>query len=290
VVERGVFLLGVAAALFASVLFNLGLALQALEARRASKSNDLRVSLLWQLIRRPRWLLGQVLGTVGVAPQVYALSLAPFVIVQPLLAVGLVLLLAIGARVFDERVGPLGFVGVFAIIAGIGLVAWGAPAHSEAHRGSAAIVSVTALLAVLSLVPFALRGTRWDNSTVLMIAAGCGFAGTNVATKLLSDDLGLGHDLTAVAWGAVGLGFGVAATVTGMSAFLRRRATVVVPVTTAVQTYLPILLEPFFLREHWGSAAFDGAPIIVGVVVALVGTVLVTRTDAVADLAAAAQA
>lgn len=283
------FFVGATAALLASVMFNLGLALQALEARKAPKSLDLRMGLLWRLLRKRRWLLGQVLGTVGIAPQVYALSLAPFVVVQPLLAVGLLLLLAIGSRVFDESVGVVGFIGVLAIIGGVGLVAWGAPAHSEAHRGGVTVLGVAVFLAVLSLLPFALKHTRWDSATILMIAAGAGFAGTNVATKLLSDDIGLGHWVQAASWGAFGLALGVAATITGMSAFQRRRATIVVPFTTSVQTFLPLLLEPLFLKEHWASAEYDGVPILIGVVLALVGTVLITRTDAVAELAAGAQ-
>jgi hypothetical protein len=148
---------------------------------------------------------------------------------------------------------------------------------------------VAAFLAALSLLPFALKRTRWDSATVLMIASGAGFAGTNVATKLLSDDVGLGHWVQATSWTVLGLGFGVAATITGMTAFQRRRATVVVPFTTSVQTFLPLLLEPLFLKEHWTSATFDGAPILIGVAVALIGTVLIARTDAVAELAAGAQ-
>jgi hypothetical protein len=71
-----------------------------------------------------------------------------------------------------------------------------------------------------------------------------------------------------------------------MTAFQRRRATVVVPLTTAVQTFLPIVLEPFFLREHWASARLDGAPIGVGLLVAAAGTMLVARTRSVSELAA----
>jgi drug/metabolite transporter (DMT)-like permease len=283
------FLVGAAAALLASVLFNLGLALQALEARKAPKSLDLRVGLVWRLLHKPRWVLGQVLGTVGVGPQVYALSLAPFVVVQPLLAVGLLLLLAIGSRVLDESVGPLGFVGVLAIIAGVALVAWGAPGHTEAHRGGFTVLGVAAFLTVLSVLPFALKRTRWDSANVVMVASGAGFAGTNVATKLFGDDVGLHHWTQAISWGVIGLALGVTATITGMTAFQRRRATIVVPVTTSVQTFLPLLLEPFFLKEHWTSADYDGLPILVGVVIALVGTVLITRTDAVSKLAAGGQ-
>ena len=90
-------------------------------------------------------------------------------------------------------------------------------------------------------------------------------------------------------WAIAGLTLGVTATITGMTAFQRRRATVVVPVTTSVQTFLPLLLEPLFLSEHWASAALDGVPIVLGVAIALIGTVLITRTDAVANLAAGSQ-
>jgi hypothetical protein len=61
-------------------------------------------------------------------------------------------------------------------------------------------------------------------------------------------------------------------------------------VTTAVQTYLPLVLEPLFLEERWGSSALDGLPIVGGVVLAAVGTVLIARTRSVSSIAAAAQA
>ena len=86
------FALGRGAALVASALFNIGLALQAIEARAAPASLSLRLSLLLRLLRRPTWLVGWLLGVAGIGPQVLALATAPFVVVQPALAVGLLLL------------------------------------------------------------------------------------------------------------------------------------------------------------------------------------------------------
>jgi hypothetical protein len=63
----------------------------------------------------------------------------------------------------------------------------------------------------------------------------------------------------------------------------------VVPVSTSVQTFLPIVLEPLFLREHWAAARLDGLPIVIGLVIAFAGTILVSRTQAVSKLSAAAQ-
>jgi multidrug transporter EmrE-like cation transporter len=280
--------LGLAAALVASALFNVGIALQGIEARSAPKKLALRVSLLTLLFRRKRWVLGWVLGVVGIAPQVLAFADAPFVVVQPALASGLLILLVIGSRLFGEHVDWVEIVGVTAIIGGVALVAWGAPAHAEAHRTGAAVIAVVAGLSALGFFPFAVRGTRWDTGMGAIIASGAGFAASNVATKLVSDDIGNGHYVVAAVWAATGLITGIAATITGMTAFQRRRATTVVPVSTAVQTFLPIMLEPFFLREHWTSARFGGAPIGIGLLVALVGTVVVSRTRAVSKLSAAA--
>ena len=79
-------------------------------------------------------------------------------------------------------------IGVVAIIAGTALVAWGAPDHSETHRGAAAVIGVMAALVLASLVPFPLRGTRFDTALMPNLASACGFAATNVAAKLMSDD------------------------------------------------------------------------------------------------------
>src|SRR5205823_14935919 len=117
--------------------------------------------------------------------------------------------------------------------------------------------------------------------------SGSGFGASNIATKLMADAAAGGRYAAAVAWALVAIAIGVVATLTGMTAFQRRRATTVVPVSTAVQTFLPILLEPFFLREQWSAAKFGGAPIGVGLLIALVGTIIVSRTRAVSELSAA---
>ena len=282
------FALGLGAALLASALFYVGVVLQAIEARAAPRSLELRLSLLGRLLRRPRWVLGLALGIVGIGPQVVALGHAPFVVVQPALAAGLLIVLVLGERLLHEHVGALEVIGVVAIIAGIALVAWGAPPHTETHRGGAAVIAVVAALAVGALAPFPLRGTRFDSATLVMVASGLGFAAGNVATKLFGDDFGRGHYANAAAWAIVGLAMGVAATLTNMTAFQRKDATVVVPVLTSVQTFVPIVLEPLFLREHWSSADFYGLPIAAGLVIALAGTVLLTRTKAVSEMVAAA--
>jgi drug/metabolite transporter (DMT)-like permease len=282
-----VFLLGIACAVTASLLFNAGIAMQALEARDTPRTRSLRLSLVVLLLRRPLWVLGLALGLLGVLPQVVALRTAPFVVVQPLLSVGLLLLLAVGSRVLGEAVSWTEWAAVAAILLGVFLVAVGAPPHSEQHRGGAAVVAVVAVLSIPALLPL-LRLPGLTSPTAVMVSCGFGYAATNVAVKLIGDDVALRHWTNAAAWTVVAAVNGVAATITNMSVFQVRPATIVVPVTTAVQTFLPVALEPLFLREHAPSPAAAVA-IGGGLVLTLAATVLLARAPAVSGLVSRAQ-
>jgi drug/metabolite transporter (DMT)-like permease len=278
--------IGLPCGLLASVLFNVGIALQALEAKRTPPEEGLRVSLLVRLLRRPRWLIGLLLGGLGVVFEVIAFANAPFVVIEPLLAAGLLVLLAIGVKDMGERPGPGTVAGVIAIVAGTALIAWGAPEHSEQHRGPVTEVVVMAALVAVSLFPFALRGSRFDTAMGANLGSACGFAATNVATKLMADDIGSDHWAQAVAWATVAAFAGITATISGMTALQRRPATTLVPISAAVQTFLPVALEPLFLTENWRAATGEGLVLLAGLLVMLVGTFLVARVRAVSVLSA----
>ncbi len=277
---------GLIAGIVASVLFNLGIALQAIEARRAPVEESLRASLIWDLLHRPRWVAGLGIEWVGVPLEILAFAWAPFVVVQPLLACGLLVLLAVAHRLLGERPTKDAMLGVALVIVGIALIAWGAPGQQDTHRGPGAVILVVGGLVLASFVPFALRGRRLDNAMTAVLGSACGFAATNVAMKLMADDLGNDHFLQAGSWLAVAAVVGFAATVTGMTALQRAPATTVIPISTAVQTFLPVALEPLFLRESFRDASLSGVPLLIGIAVMLVGIVVLARTRHVSALAA----
>jgi drug/metabolite transporter (DMT)-like permease len=280
------FLLGLAAAIIAAILFNVGIALQAIEARRSPKSLSLKVGLVGYLLQRRLWLLGAALGIVGFGPQLVGLAYAPFAVVQTALTAGLALLLFIAVRYLGEHVDRTALVGVALLIAGVALVSWGAPAHSETHRAALRAILVVAVTAVIAFSPFLLRRFGIGHGVLLAIASGVGFAGTNIATKLASDDISKSQWANAGGWGIVVAVLGVCATVTSMSAIQRSAAAMVVPVSTGVQTFLPIVLEPLFLHEHYRSFWTQLLPVAAGVAITLAGVTLVGRDRAVGELAA----
>ena len=90
----GELLLGILAAMGASTLYSLGIALQALDAKEAPQEEHLRLALAWGLLRRARWLAGTGLSILGWPLQIVALMRAPLVVVRsPLAADGRVLML-----------------------------------------------------------------------------------------------------------------------------------------------------------------------------------------------------
>jgi drug/metabolite transporter (DMT)-like permease len=277
---------GLIAGIVSSVLFNLGIALQAIEARRTPREEGLRASLIWDLLHRKLWVTGLGIEWFGVPLEILAFAWAPFVVVQPLLACGLLVLLAVARRLLGEMPSREGWIGVGLIIAGIGLIAWGAPGQQDTHRAAGAVIGVVVGLVLVSLIPFALRGRRWDTAMTAVLGSACGFAATNVAMKLMADDIGNDHWPQAAAWLGVAAVAGFGATVTGMTALQRAPATTVIPISTAVQTFLPVALEPLFLTESFRSADLEGLPLLVGLVVMLVGIVVLARTPQVSAIAA----
>jgi uncharacterized membrane protein len=272
-------LLGIAAACTASSLYNLGLALQALDARDAPEDEGLRPTLLVRLVRRRRWLLGTGLNLLGWPLHAAALLLAPLTVVQPSLAFGLVLLLMVGARHLGERVGGRELAAVAAIVAGVVLLGAVAPDVSTRHAGSVALTCVLAAVAGMALVPFALRG----RGGLTTLGAGAALAWSGLSTKLVADALHAGHAGTALVWGiATGVASGVGL-LAEMSALQRRNATQVAPVVFVVQVVVPVAVAPVLVSEH----AHHPPLVVVGLLVIVGGAVALLRSPAVRSLVAA---
>lgn len=273
--------LGIVAAVGASVLYNTSIALQALEARGVSQDHSLRPSLLGRLVRNRRWLGATALGLVGWPLEILALLLAPLTVVQPCLASGLVLLLWLGATRLGERPGRREYAAVAAIVAGVVGVALAAPERTTDHAGAGAIALALALVAIPVFLPYALRGRPAAFGTLAVISAGCGYAWTAIASKLLTDELATGALLIAAAWLATAVASEGLALLSEMSSLQRRAATHVAPTMFAVQVLVPVILAPLLFNESWGSTPLGGAALVASMAIAVAGTMLLAGSRAV---------
>jgi hypothetical protein len=296
--------LGIVAAIAASLLYNTSIALQALEARGVGHEHSLRPSLLGRLVRNRKWLGATAIGLAGWPLEIVALLLAPLTVVQPCLTSGLVLLLWLGATRLGESPGPREALAVGAVIAGVAGVALAAPDRTTDHADAGAIALALLLVAIPIGAPYfagaRFRGSPhqegvkvgWGNgiAALAVVSAGCGYAWTSIASKLLTDELAAGAALVGLAWLATVAASEGLALLSEMSALQRRPATHVAPTMFAVQVLVPVLLAPLIFGESWGDTPLGGLVLLASMALAVAGTVLLAGSSAVGRVIEAAHA
>src|SRR6202790_2239618 len=270
---------GIFAAIGASTLYSLGIALQAMDAKEAPHEEHLRLALACGLLRRARWLLGTGLSILGFPLQVVALLLAPLVVVQPALAAGLLVLMFLAQRMLGEHAWRYEYLSMGAIVIGVIGVGLDAPPRSTAHTSEQLTITLVLVgLGFASLLPYVLRVFHRSPAAVTMIGAGLAFAWSGVATKLASDDLAQGHLVQAAAWGlstAAASGLGV---LSEMSALQSRPAIQVAPVVFVTQTVIPVVLGPLLLGERFTATPLGGLPLACSLALLVGGAGLVSRS------------
>ena len=270
--------LGIVAAIAASALYSLGVALQAMDAKRTPHAEHLHPALALNLIRRARWLAGTGLSLLGWPLQVVALLLAPLVVVQPTMAMGLLVLLFFGERLLEERAGRWEHMAMGAIVVGVAGIALCAPERSATHTNNLTVTLVLVGLGLLTLAPYIVNRVRRPAASLTMVAAGLGFAWSGVATKLFSDDLSQGRLWFAAAWGLSTAGASAVAALSEMSALQMRPAIQVAPVVFVTQTVVPVLLAPLLLGESFSSTPLGGVPLTLSLLVLLTGAAALARS------------
>jgi drug/metabolite transporter (DMT)-like permease len=274
---------GLAVAAAAAACYETGYAFQALEARDIGARHALRLSLVGQLVRNGRWLGATALSLLGWPLQVLALSLAPLALVQPTLALGLLGLLFLGARVLGEPVGPRELAAVALVVAGIACLAVAAPERGTVAGGTAMTVALLALGA-LALAPYVVRRRRAGLLAVL--ATGAADSVAALAAKLVAGDLADGRWGPAVALAALAAAAGALATVSEMSALQRLAATRVAPVVLAIQIAVPVVVVAAVGGEDWGATALGGAVVAGGLLAVVAGAVVLAASRPVSTLIA----
>lgn len=271
-------ILGIAAAVAASTFYSLGVALQAMDAKRAPHQEHLRLGLARDLIRRARWLAGTGISILGWPLQLVALLLIPLVVVQPTLAAGLIVLLWFGRRLLNERAGRREHIAVAAIVIGVLGAALAAPPHTTTHTGDETITFTLIALGVLATTPYLISVTRRPAPSITMIGAGLAFAWSGIATKLASDDLSHGHLGVAAAWAISTAGASALGALSEMSALQMRPAIQVAPVVFVTQTVVPIVLAPLILNEKFTDSPLGGWVLALALAVLVAGAAALARS------------
>jgi len=271
--------LGIGAAFVASSLYSVGIALQAMDAKESPPEEHLRLALVTGLLRRSRWMLGTGISIVGWPFQVVALRLAPLVVVQPALAVGLLVLLLFGERMLGEPAGRYEHLATLAIILGVVGSGVFAPALSATPPGEElAITLVLVGLGLASVLPYLLRPFGHVFAELTMVCGGLAFGWSGLATKLAADDLHRGHLLTAALWGLSTAAASAVGVLSESSALQERPAIQVAPVVFVTQTVVPVACAPLLFGERFTATPLGGLPLGVSLAVLITGAALLARS------------
>jgi drug/metabolite transporter (DMT)-like permease len=279
--------LGFALALAAACCYESGYALQALEARQAPTQEALRPSLIGHLLKRPVWVAGIALALVGWPLQIAALSQAPLTLVQPVLALGLLLLLVLGVRVLHEQVGPREILAVVLIIGSVAVFAWAAPREvGGVDRGTGLILAL-AILITVALAPYAIALMRGRRYPMLLLVASAGAADGLAAfvAKIVAQDATNGALVAVVLWAALVAAVVIVGLISESTALQRFAATRVAPTVLVMQIVIPVVLAPLVGGEGWSDTPLNGAVLAAALVAIAAGAGLLASSRAVAQLA-----
>jgi drug/metabolite transporter (DMT)-like permease len=272
---HGALAAGMVAAGCAAACYEVGYALQARASRRAPAELELRPRLLGALAGQRLWVVGVALAVLGWPLQLLALHYAPLTVVQPTLALGLVLLLALAARYLGERVRARHVLAVVAVVMGVAAIAWAAPARTTGHASGPTLAGALGLLALVALAPYLVRGRGGS----LIVGAGAADAWAAFGAKLVVDELSAGRWLRGLAWGAgaaLALGLGL---LSEMTALRRFAASTVGPIVVVMQIAVPVALAPLVGGELWGGTPLGGA-VLVAALVLVTGAAAVLASTA----------
>ena len=145
-----------ATTLVAAVLLGVGFVLQQSAAEQEPESRFLRLRILTDLLRQPRWLLGIGCMVAGYLCAAWSIGHLELTIVEPLLTTYLVWALVLAVPMSRQRVKPAEVIGAVILIGGVTLLSVsrsitpiGLSVGSLSQWYAAAIIAGVALVAVL---------------------------------------------------------------------------------------------------------------------------------------------
>jgi len=113
--------LAVACAVACAFSYGLSNVLQQREAEQIAQDQTLKLGLLKQLARRPRWLVGIGADVGGYVFEALAIGLGTLVLVEPILATSLLCSLFLGNVINGRQVSRSGWAAALVLASGVGL-------------------------------------------------------------------------------------------------------------------------------------------------------------------------
>jgi drug/metabolite transporter (DMT)-like permease len=273
--------------LLAASAFGASVAVQAHEATAVAARRSLRLGLLASLATRPLWLIGLVGDIGGFALQTAALSFGSLVVVQPLLTLGLIVALGVGARLAHRALKGWEWRAVAGVLGGLVVfyIAARPTTQSDAVASVRGWSTVGAILGTTTVVLLAAGRGAGPTARAVMFgtAAGCVEAVMAVVSKAFGDRLGSGVVATLESWEPYALiVFGIVTLLVVQSAYQLGRSTVTLPVITVAEPVVSMLVGVGLFHEHLHLSIVRGLVTVAGVGLVVRNLVVLARDPALA--------
>ena len=253
-------------------------------------------SLLLALLAKPLWVLGLVAYIAAYGLQVWAVSLGPVVIIQPLIAAQLVFSLVLGTLFMGRRAGRWEWLGALAVTAGLaGFIVGTDPSSGEPDAAAMPWILATAgtlgFTALFVAIGSRTRGAL--KSGLYGTAAGLCWGFMIVLMKMVTHALGEGDG-----WGAIAtmlsqpFVYGLLVTAIGgflllQKAFQAGSLTHALVSYTVLEIVLAVLLGILLFHERPHTDPLSLAVTVISSALMLAGIVALARAPASESLSPA---
>jgi drug/metabolite transporter (DMT)-like permease len=275
-------------ALAAALLYAVSAVLQQKAAADAPQSKAMRPSLMFHLLRQPRWLLGYAADWTAFGCEAVALGLGSLIVVQPVLSTGLLFALLIDARWFHRPMTRIDWLAAGALT--FGLVAFIVGGRPEGGVDEAALSSwlqwgTPALVLIVAGVVGGFRTSGTKRAVLFSLTTGAAYGLTAALTKTTVSLLGDGLTVALTSWEPYALailaGIGMLA---NQSAFQAGSLTAAMPTQVVTTQVVGIALGVAVFDEHLSTDTFgEWALVALAVTAMAVGVVQLARSAGAAE-------
>ncbi|WP_030855103.1 DMT family transporter [Streptomyces sp. NRRL F-4474] len=274
--------IAVSSSLMAAACFGIGSVLQHEAARQASMQESMRLRLLLDLARRPRWLVGLGLSVSSFAFLGFALAYGPLVLVLPLAATDLVFALPLLALRRGERLTRREKTGVVCTAGGVAVFLAVLPLTADltppaVHDWAPAFAVVVGSVALLAPVgarrPGWVRTAAYAVCAALMLALLDGLAKSTVG-RFRADRLEVLLHWEPYALVAVG----VTSLVLSQSAFQAGSLAVSLPIIDTLEPIGAVAIGIAVFGERLALTGWELTVQMLGAAAAVTGIVLLGRS------------
>lgn len=275
-------------ALLAAVMFAFAAVMQQESTLTVSSDKSLSLSLLRDLLTRPKWLLGGLSMLAGFGLQAVALSFGPVALVQPIVVLELAFAIPFGILRRHRHAGLREWAGILAVMSGISIFLLSAsPGNGVQNPPTTQWIESLVPVGVVAALCVLLGSTRRGPTRAMFLgsAAGLSFGVLSVLTKAVTHLLSRDVVRAFVTWQVyVAIGVGIVALTVSQSAYQAGPLAYSMPFVGVLEPLVAVVIGDVVLGEAVRLSETQFILELAAAAVACLGILLLTTSQTVLSI------